>query len=116
MKMRVAFLSLVALLCLVAQVMAGPIPIGAPPSGSDATASGKDGPRPASVSSSHSSAPGNFGSLAAPLSMGSVGSDHLTIGPLPPTPAPVPEPSGLMVMLGSGLFGAAAWLRRGLKA
>ena len=116
MKMRIAFLSLVTVLCLVAPMMAGPMPIGAP-SSTDATTGWKGGAGPAFVSSLHSSPPANLGSLGDPLAtMESVGSDHLSIGPLPPTPAPVPEPSGLMVMMGSGLFGAGALLRRRLKA
>ena len=116
MKVRVAFLSLVTVLCLVGPMVAGPIPIGAA-SSTDATTGWKGGPGPDFVSSLHSSAPGNLGSYGDPLSsLGSGGIDRIVTGPMPPTPAPVPEPSGLMVMMGSGLFGAGALLRRKLKA
>jgi hypothetical protein len=55
-------------------------------------------------------------SLPAAGSVGAIGRDgHPDPGPNAVRPA-VSEPSGLMVMLGSGLFGAGALLRRRLKA
>ena len=119
MKMRFAVLSLVALLCFVAPVMAGPIQMGTPwdagsTTGSDLGLLGQN-----VLSSLHSAPLGNSslsGSFGDPLITTGGGSDHIVYQGGPPIPAPVPEPSGVMVMLGSGLFGVAALVRRKLRA
>jgi len=129
MKTYAALLPLVTLSCLllVAPAMAGPIQLQSnAPSGTD-SASGVittlGYPGPDFLSILHSSAPSGFGlsaSMDYPSLNNSLGSDKM-IGagggpPDPPTPAPISEPSGIMVMFGSGVFGVLGVWRRRLRA
>jgi PEP-CTERM motif len=141
MKFRFLLWAVVALLCLVAPLMAGPIPISAPSSpGYAMSNSGLGFSELDILSSSYKQAPDTFNlqrSMDNPRGPNLQESmdDPLPANPLPatgsdgaigryegPNPGPtaiqrrVPEPSGLMVMMGSGLFGAGAFLRRRLKA
>ena len=119
MKIHVALLSLVTLLCLVAPAMAGPIQISTPSIAGYMTGSDGGFLGPEFFSSLNSSAPGNLDlskSLGDLLLTTGAGSDHIVYQGGPPVPAPIPEPSGLMVMFGSGLFGVVALVRRKLKA
>lgn len=123
MKMHVVLLFLVTSVCLVGPAMAGPIPLGTPSgAGYISDSSGQLGfPGPDFWSTLHSSAPSNLGLSGsrgdALLATGSAGSDRLTGGgPLgPPTPAPIPEPNGVIVMLGSGMLGVVGLVRRKLR-
>jgi PEP-CTERM motif len=111
------------LLCLVAPVMAGPISFATPSDGGYVADSNGQFWFPGSDvwSSGHSLAPsglGLSGSTGSPLLTDGLGSDRFTGGgPLgPPSPAPIPEPNGLMVMFGSGLVGVLGLVRRKLRA
>ena len=121
MKTQVALLLLAMLLCMAAPLMAGPIQIGDPSAPGYMTGSNNGYPAP-DVFSLHSAGPGRIGLLGSgdPLLSGGLGSEHLIQGgggPLgPPVLKPVPEPSGLMVMLGAGLFGMAGLAGRKLIA
>ena len=137
MKTRFPLSALVVSLCLVAPLMASPIPIGSPAGSGYAMGSniGLGLAELDMLSSSYKQAPSGFsvqGSMDNPRGpnlqesmdnpppaagpVGAIGRDgHADPGPNA-VRAPVSEPSGLMVMLGSGLFGAGALLRRRLKA
>jgi len=100
--------------------MAGPIQISTPSNAGYMPGSDSGFLGPEFISSLHSSAPVNVdrsGSLGDPLLTIGSGSDHPVFQGGPPVPAPpLPEPSGLMVMFGSGLFGIVGLVRRKLKA
>ena len=136
MKFRFLLWAVVALLCLVAPLMAGPIPISAPSSpGYAMSNSGLGFSELDILSSSYKQAPDTF-NLQQPMDnprrpnlqesmddpLPATGSDGAIGRYEGPNPGPtaiqrrVPEPSGLMVMMGSGLFGAGALLRRKLRA
>jgi hypothetical protein len=132
MKVHVALLSVVTLLCAVAPVMANPIPISSSfgveyptvPNGR-LVFSGSD------LLSLRSPLLSNFGITQLPgnrlLTIPAVLGRGMELGgssypgptavpPPDPSPTAVPEPGGLMVMFGSGLFGVVAWVRRKLRA
>ncbi len=117
MNVRVTLLSCVTVLCLVATVMAGPIQINTPSGTGDITGS-RVQQGPDFRSSMHSPTRGNVDlSGSALLTTGVDRVVELGGHPDPgPNAVPVPEPSGLMVMFGSGLFGVVAWMRRKLTA
>ncbi len=119
MKLHAVLLLLVTSLCLVLAVVpavASPIPFN-PSSGAGFTINSFEigFPGPDSLSTLRSEAPSGL-NLSAPAGAGSY---HLTGsggGPLdPPTPVPTSEPSGIMVMFGSTLFGVAGLWRRRLN-
>ena len=128
MKMHAASLTLVTLACLLLTVpaVAGPIQFQSnPASGNEFAAGSSEIQYPGAdfLSTLRSSAPSGSESSApstgSPLVNNSLGSDHL-IGPGgppdPPIPIPVSEPSGILVILGSGLFGVLGIWRRNSNA
>ena len=127
MKMHAVLLPLVTLLCLLLAMpaMAGPIPFSAPSGDISMTDSvggfGFPGPDVLSMlSSENPTGPGlSAGSIGSPLTLPSPGSYRL-VGfgggpPDPPTPAPASEPSGIVMVLSSGLLGVLGLCRRNLK-
>jgi len=111
MKTDVLKLPLAVLSCLllVAPAMAGSIPFSPPPPGSSVTESigaiSLPGP---DIVSTLQGAPLGAPDFAAPA----LGSDGF-IGPVPPNAIRrIPEPSGIMVMFGSGLLVLGLWRRR----
>jgi hypothetical protein len=125
MKILFPLLAVVALLCGVAPLMASPIPISAPlgPAYAMGSNAGLGFSDLDVLSSSYRQGLGDFNvpeamgnpipatGLAGPI----ISDRHSDPGPTA-IRTPVSEPSGLMVMMGSGLFGAGAFLRRRLKA
>jgi len=124
MKMNAVLLPLLTLLCLLVAVvpaMAGPMLFSG--SSGDLSMTGSVGefgfPGPNFLSTLSSEAPTGLGLSDSPILSPSPGS-YKTIGlgggpPDPPTPAPISEPSGIAMVLSSGLLGILGLCRRDRK-